>query len=112
MYSWLAFIPVILIYGSVVLTWILRKFFRGQASLYDQPMVDDDQQMLTDEQNALTDNYTDQLTDDHISPSSLDNSDDTQKTPLPEEKIATLTDDRHNTHDDDPPVDKNKCKTD
>lgn len=108
MYSWLAFIPVILIYGSVVLTWILRKFFRGHAnSLYEQQMIDDDQQMLTDEQNALTDNYPDQLTDDQINTSSpqLENSHDTQKAPLPEDKIATLTDDRH-THDD-----KNKCKT-
>lgn len=121
MYSWLAFIPVILIYGSVVLTWFLRKFFRDQeeGSLYDQPMVDDDdqQQMLTDEHNTLTDNNypPDQLTDGQSNSSSLgqleNSSNVTQKSPIPEDKIDTLTDDRH-THDDSPLADKNKCKTD
>lgn len=45
--GWIAFIPILLVYGSVVLTWFLKKFLRANPP---EDEVRSEEQLLQQQQ--------------------------------------------------------------
>lgn len=49
--GWIAFIPILLVYGSVVLTWFLKKFLRANPEAQVQSEEQVRQQQTVDDEH-------------------------------------------------------------